>query len=177
MSVERNQPEPGRRLEFRTARLSDLRPYAGNARTHSPEQLERLRDSIARFGFIAPAVALPDGTLVAGHGRTAAASLAGLEEVPVVFLHGYSIDEARAYCLADNRLADLAGWDESALAVELSSLEGDLLSSAGFNADEVEDILSRGSEDEPPPTTGGEEGISSEVCCPRCRHRFDLSEG
>lgn len=177
MKLENSTPPSGRRLEFRVVALSSLKPYAGNARTHSPEQLERLRDSVSRFGFVAPALALPDGTLVAGHGRTAAAALAGLAEVPVVYLHGFTAEEARAYCLADNRLADLAGWDEAALSLELSSLESDLLSSAGFNPDEVEGILNREAEDEPPPSTGGEEGISSEVCCPRCRHRFDLSEG
>lgn len=178
MSDQELEPnESGSRIRFDFRDLSELKPYGGNARVHSPEQLERLRDSIARFGFVSPAIILPDGTLVAGHGRTAAARLAGLERVPVVILEGYTLDEARAYCLADNRLSDLAGWDDALLAAEVASLDDSLLGSAGFNSDEVEQILNPESDEEIPPAGDGEAAPDSTVCCPRCRHRFDLSEG
>jgi hypothetical protein len=163
------------RFEFRS--LDDLKPYPGNARTHSPEQLERLRDSISRFGFVSPAIVLEDGELVAGHGRTTAARLAGLDRVPVVVLTGFSRDEARAYCLADNRLADLAGWDDALLSAEVAALDDSLLGAAGFNSDEVEAILNPESDEDIPPAGDGGEAPDSSVRCPRCNHKFDLSEG
>lgn len=100
--------------------------------------------SIRRFGFNQPILALEDGTIVAGHGRFAAAALIGLESVPVITLSDLNPEEARAYCLADNRLADLADWDEDLLIEELNNLgdtNPELVEAAGWSEAEVAYLL------------------------------------
>mgnify|MGYP003382144986 CR=1 FL=1 len=99
-----------------------LHPYAGNARTHSPKQLRQIADSIRRFGFVNPILVGADGDIIAGHGRLAAAELLGLSEVPVLPITHLSPAEKRAYILADNKLAEKAGWDKEILAIELQAL-------------------------------------------------------
>jgi hypothetical protein len=120
--------------------LAQLSPYARNSRTHSPEQVQALANSIRRFGFNNPVLIDADGTIVAGHGRVLAAALAGLDTVPCIRLAHLSDDERRAYVIADNRLGELSGWDMSTLASEVEELlmDGDLgieLSDIGFDDD------------------------------------------
>ena len=129
------------RIEMRPA--SSLRPYAGNARTHSPKQLGQIADSIRRFGFVNPILVDADGEIIAGHGRLAAAEKLGLSEVPVLLVTHLTPAEKRAYILADNRLAEKAGWDKEILAIELQALidfnfEVDL---TGFELAEIDFIL------------------------------------
>lgn len=131
-------------LLIETKPVSWVRPYAGNAKHHPPEQLERLAASIKRFGFNSPLLVLEDGMLVAGHGRLSAAVMVGLTELPVVVLHGMGLDEARAYALADNRIGELGVWDSDALESELVSLgdsDPSLVADAGFSPAEVADLL------------------------------------
>lgn len=130
-------------LEVVPRPLSWLKPYPANARKHSPDQISRLAESIRYFGFTSPILATADGTIVAGHGRTAAAALAGLTEVPVIVLN-LSPEDARAYCLADNRLADLAEWDEDLLIQEVAALgesDPELLEVAGWSEAEANLLL------------------------------------
>src|SRR6266498_2851513 len=87
-----------------------LRPYGGNARTHSKKQIRQIARSIERFGFINPLVTCRRVAL-AGNGRLAAALLLGLESIPIIAVETLSEAERRAYVLADNRLAENAGWD------------------------------------------------------------------
>ena len=123
-----------------TARLV---PYARNARTHSDAQIAQIAASIAEFGFTNPILAGSDGGIVAGHGRLAAAQKLGIETVPVVVLDHLTPTQRRALVIADNRIAENAGWDEAMLQVELAALQEDSfdLSLTGFDADALADLL------------------------------------
>jgi len=105
-----------------TCAIEDLAPYANNARTHSKKQVRQIADSIRRFGFCNPVLIADDNTIIAGHGRVEAAKLIGMTEVPVRRLSHLSKDEVRAYILADNKLAENAGWDRELLAIEIQGL-------------------------------------------------------
>ena len=120
-----------------------LLPYARNARTHSDEQVAQIAASIAEFGFTNPILAGADGVIVAGHGRLAAAHKLGLELVPVVVLEHLSPTQRRALVIADNRIAENAGWDEAMLRIELVTLQDDDfdVSLTGFDADALADLL------------------------------------
>jgi len=114
-----------------------------NARTHSPKQLRQIAASIKRFGFTVPVLVNVQNEILAGHGRVEAAKLLGLTEVPVLRLDHLSPVEQRAYVLADNRLAELAGWDRETLALELQSLiELDFaVELTGFEVGEIDLML------------------------------------
>lgn len=120
-----------------------LIPYARNARTHSPEQVAQIAASIVEFGFNAPILVDSRSGIVAGHGRLLAAHKLSLPEVPVVVLDHLTETQRRAYVIADNRLAESAGWDEEMLRVELEALqdEGFDLEVVGFSDEELEDLL------------------------------------
>ena len=120
-----------------------LVPYARNARTHSDSQVAQIAASIAEFGFTNPILAGSDGVIVAGHGRLAAAQKLGIAIVPVVILDHLTPTQRRALVIADNRIAENAGWDEAMLQVELADLQGgDFdLSLTGFDADALADLL------------------------------------
>jgi DNA modification methylase len=102
--------------------LTELRPYAANARTHSSKQIKQIAASIERFGFTNPILISDEREIIAGHGRAAAAKLLGLTSVPTITLSHLTVDERRAYVLADNKLALSAGWDREILAIELQAL-------------------------------------------------------
>lgn len=120
-----------------------LLPYARNARTHSEAQVAQIAASIAEFGFTNPILAGGDGVIVAGHGRLAAAQKLGLGTVPVVVLDHLSPTQRRALVIADNRIAENAGWDDAMLRVELEALqlEGFDLDLTGFDADALAELL------------------------------------
>lgn len=102
--------------------IGALRPYARNARTHSKGQIKQIAKSIERFDFCNPVLIDDHDEIIAGHGRVEAAKLLGMKEVPTVRLSHLSESEKRAYVLADNRLAEKAGWDRQILAIELQGL-------------------------------------------------------
>ena len=120
-----------------------LVPYARNARTHSDAQVAQIAASIAEFGFTNPILAGSDGVIVAGHGRLAAAQKLGLEAVPVVVLDHLSPTQRRALVIADNRIAENAGWDDAMLRVELAALADDAFDVAltGFDADALAELI------------------------------------
>ena len=148
-----------------------LIPYLRNARTHSQEQVEQIAASIREFGFTNPILIGDDDGIVAGHGRLMAAKLLGLKEVPVIVLAHLNEVQRRALVLADNRIAESAGWDEQKVAEELAALrELDFdLDVIGFSEDEVADLFN-GLEDgtlsvdgssvlaRPAPSGGAEQG-------------------
>jgi DNA modification methylase len=101
---------------------ADLIVNARNARTHSARQVEQIAASILKFGFIIPIVVNDKGVVLAGHGRLRAAQRLGLEDVPIIVVKHLTEELQRAFMLADNRLAELAGWDEELLRVELQEL-------------------------------------------------------
>lgn len=123
--------------------LDALVPYARNSRTHSPEQIAQVADSIREFGFTNPVLIDGQGGIIAGHGRVMAARQIGLAEVPCIRLPHLTDAQKRAYVIADNKLALNAGWDDELLALELRELDGlgfDL-HLTGFNDDEISKLL------------------------------------
>ena len=130
--------------EMQLIPLGKLVPYVNNARTHSPEQLTKLRSSLREFGFINPVIIDRDFNVIAGHGRIAAAKEEGITEVPCVFVDYLTEAQKKAYILADNRMALDAGWDEELLRIEIESLQGaDFdVSLTGFGEDEIADLFS-----------------------------------
>jgi len=131
-----------------------LRPSANNARTHSKKQLKQIARSIERFGFVNPVLISDDFEVIAGHGRVEAAKTLGLREVPTVRLSDLSPADRRAYVIADNRLAELAGWDHELLAAELQGLldlQFDDVELTGFSLGEVDQILDGAAKQAPEP--------------------------
>ncbi len=130
---------------------SSLKPYPRNARTHSPKQIQQLAASIREFGFTVPVLIDADGMILAGHARIEAAKLLDLKQVPTICIDHLSEAQKRAYILADNRLAELAGWDNELLAVELQFLsEIDVefdVEITGFETADI-DIIVQGAEAE-----------------------------
>lgn len=128
-------------IEMRS--VEALIPYRGNARSHSRAQIKQIADSINAFGFVNPILVDADGQVIAGHGRLAAAKHLGLTEVPVLAVTHLTPAEKRAYILADNRIAEKAGWDRDILAIELAALvEFDFdVELTGFAIAEIDVIL------------------------------------
>jgi DNA modification methylase len=102
--------------------LERLAPFARNARTHSPAQIDQIAASMREWGWTNPVLVDEEGTIIAGHGRVAAARKLGLPEAPVMIASGWSEAKKRAYVIADNQLALNAGWDDDLLAAELTEL-------------------------------------------------------
>ena len=129
------------KIEYR--KVSDLLPYARNARTHSDSQVAQLAASIKEFGFNNPVAIDADGMILCGHGRVMAAQRLGMDQVPTVCLAHLTDIQKKAYILADNKLALNAGWDNDMLKVELEELkDSDFdLNLTGFSDDELKDIL------------------------------------
>jgi DNA modification methylase len=132
-------------LSIETLSLSGLKPWPRNARTHSKKQVWQIADSNAQFGFTNPVLVDRNNTILAGHGRVAAAKLLELTEVPCVRLEHMTEAQKRAYVLADNKLALNAGWDEEFLAEELQAILGEDagfdISITGFSFAEVDSLI------------------------------------
>jgi DNA modification methylase len=130
-------------MKIDTTPVRELRPYPNNARTHSKRQIRQIANSIQKFGFCNPVLIDDAKQIIAGHGRVAAAKLLGIDAVPTCRLSHLSEAEKRAYILADNRLAEKAGWDKGLLAIELQGLI-DLdfeIELTGFEMPEIDLIL------------------------------------
>ena len=129
--------------EMKLVPVDRLIPYVNNARTHSKEQIAKLRASIREFGFVNPVIIDRDFSVIAGHGRIAAAREENIAEVPCVFVDHLTEAQKKAYILADNRMALDAGWDEDILRVELESLEemGYDLGLTGFDEKELASLF------------------------------------
>lgn len=130
-------------IEYRA--ISSLSPNERNARTHTRKQIRQIADSIKTFGFVNPILIDANGNIIAGHGRLAAAKLLGLTSVPTIAVERMTEAQRRAYAIADNRLAELAGWDNELLKVELGELSfafPDLdLTITGFETAELDAII------------------------------------
>lgn len=128
--------------------VSKLVPYVNNARTHSPEQVMKLRSSLREFGFINPIIIDRDYGIIAGHGRLLAAKEEGITEVPCVFVDYLTEAQKKAYILVDNRMVMDAGWDEELLRVEIEALQGEAfdVSLTGFDEMELADLFKDGSD-------------------------------
>lgn len=133
-------------LTVELALVEGLEPHARNARTHDKKQIAQIVSSYRQFGVVSPILVAEDGTIIAGHGRVLAAKELGLQEIPAIRLSHLTDDERRAFVIADNRLAEMAGWDKDLLALELQSLSDlDLdfdLEITGFDGAELDRLLS-----------------------------------
>jgi len=125
-----------------------LIPYVNNARTHSAEQINKLRSSLREFGFINPVIIDRGFNVIAGHGRIEAAKAEGIPEVPCVFADYLTDAQKKAYILADNRMAMDAGWDEELLRVEIEALQAESfdVGLTGFDESEIADLFETDSE-------------------------------
>jgi len=159
--------------------VSDLIPYARNARTHSQQQVAQIAGSIQEFGFNNPVLVDAHNSIIAGHGRVMAAGRLKLETVPCIRLTHLSDAQRRAYILADNRIALNSGWDTEMLANELSDLHADDLDLGllGFDPEELEKLLHMEAGPQEPPESSAEEinpdEFAMECKCPRCHFEFN----
>lgn len=130
--------------------IDKLIPYVNNARTHSAEQVNKLRSSLREFGFVNPVIVDKDYGIIAGHGRVLAAKEEGIDEVPCVLVDYLTEAQKKAYIIADNRFAQDAGWDEELLRIEIESLQGEDfdISLTGFETDEIADLFKEGNDKE-----------------------------
>jgi len=144
-------------IEYRT--IEALIPYARNSRTHSDAQVAQIAASIREFGWTNPVLVDGENGIIAGHGRVLAARKLGFEQVPVIELAHLSESQKRAYVLADNKLAENAGWDDELLRIELEALQaaGFDLSLTGFADDELAALMAE---------LAGNEGLTDDDAVP-----------
>lgn len=138
--------------------IDSLRPRPNNPRTHSAEQVEQIARSMREWGWTNPVLIEEDGTIIAGHGRVLGGKSNGYTDVPCLIAHGWSPEQIRAYVIADNKLAENAGWDEKLLRLELEDLKAadyqlDLI---GFAEGELQKLLA---DPEPPPDNDGRDNV------------------
>ena len=166
--------------DYKTVLTASLVPYARNARTHSPAQVDKIAASIREFGFLNPIITDGQNGIIAGHGRVMAAQKLGLDTLPTIDAAHLSEAQRRAYVLADNRTALDAGWDNDLLRIELQDLDatGFDLALTGFDIGEVAAIMA---EPDFAPGTEDDQGRLDElapkiVTCPHCNAEWDLRE-
>jgi len=132
----------GSELKITYRPIGELKSNPRNSRTHSKRQVRQIAESVKAFGFTNPVLLDETDTIIAGHGRVAAAKQLGLQMVPTIQIEGLSDDQLRAYVIADNRVAEKAGWDEEILAIELQHLltvEADFeITTTGFEIAEID---------------------------------------
>jgi hypothetical protein len=162
--------------------LDWFKPHPRNARTHSKKQIRKLAHSQREFGFVGHIVAKSDGTMIAGHGRHEAARFndtncePGFKELPTIIIDGWSEQKVRAFILADNRIAEDAGWDDELLKIELSELSASDFDVAltGFDEKEIGRLIA--DEIDGANFGVGEDDTDQVVCtCPGCGHEFKAS--
>src|SRR5438270_10632796 len=119
---DRDGPRRKQRLDIVYRYIGEIKPDPANARQHSEKQLLKLANSIGTFGFNVPVLVDAELNVIAGHGRLAACSKLGIAEVPTVCLDHLSPAQRRAFMIADNRLTELAEWDDRLLAQQLKDL-------------------------------------------------------
>ena len=163
-------------VEYRSP--DDLTPYARNARTHSAEQVAQIAGSIREFGFTNPILTDENGTIIAGHGRLAAAQKLGLEKVPCITIAGLTDTQRRALILADNRIAETAGWDAEMLRVELEELAeaGADIDLIGFDEESLDELIGglgeRDHGEAPADFPTVDESVETQFCCPSCGYKW-----
>lgn len=160
--------------------VADLVAYARNSRTHGPEQVAKLAQSIRTFGFTNPVLIREDRTIIAGHGRVLAAQTIGRKRVPTITCTGWTDAQVRAYVIADNKLALDAGWDEEILKLELGELANQIdLDLTGFSEADLDQLFGKVADDAEPPATGPQlTGLSYSVVvrCDSETHQSELLE-
>ena len=164
-------------MDIRQEKLTDLIPYVNNARTHSEEQITQIASSIKEFGFTNPVLIDKDNGIIAGHGRVSAALHLGMESVPTICLESLTKPQIKAYILADNRLAENAGWDMDLVSIELKELQ-DLdidIDLTGFTEDDIFDHFNVSVSDID--EQGQLDVIDLKiVTCPNCNNKFNAKD-
>jgi ParB-like chromosome segregation protein Spo0J len=167
-------------MKIEQLKLTELIPYANNAKLHDDAQVASIAGSIKQFGFNNPVLIDKDGGIIAGHGRVLAARKLELDKVPCIRLGHLTENQKRAYIIADNRLAETGGgWDRDMLKIELEDIDFgefdnftmDDLGDLGINFDD-----DGGGEGETPDSSSGEVDVDSfdmECRCPKCGFEFD----
>lgn len=140
------------KIDYPFIDINELKPYENNARLHPQEQINKIVNSIKEFGFITPVIIDENNTILVGHGRTQAAKAAGLTKIPYRRITNLTDEQKRAYILADNKLSDIAEWDEELLQMELESISLDMTAFGfdDFTIDIDEDTEAEVVEDEIP---------------------------
>lgn len=165
-------------METQTASTASLIPYERNNRQHSQQQVDRIANSIAEFGFNQPIVVDENNIVLVGHGRLDAAKKLGLAEVPIVRKAGLTETQKKAYRILDNKLQNDSTWDQANLELEFNLLEEEAFNFADWG---LEDLLPRSN-----PSDGAgnnkKTGTTKEInpdefimgcICPRCHFEFD----
>lgn len=159
-------------MKIVNVKVGELKPYKLNAKNHPQTQIAGIAESIRRFGFTQPVVIDKANEIIIGHGRVAAAELAGLKVVPCIRREDLSKEEIRALRLIDNRIAE-TGWDQEMLKVEFSNFEFDM---TPFNVDFSFDIAATPGDGDAPPDSNDviDEKELGETTheCPKCRFRW-----
>lgn len=153
--------------------IETLTAATRNPRTHSEEQIARLAESIRRYGWTNPILIDDENGVIAGHGRLLAAQKLGLKTVPCIELSGLDEQKRREYLLADNRLAENAGWDLSLLKIELEELKelGADLNMIGFGAEDWQRLF--GADAQPPEDFDEyDENLDTTYHCPKCGYKW-----
>lgn len=165
-------------MKVATVAIDSVSPDPANLRRHNARNIEAIKASMRRFGQQTPIVIDSRGMILAGHGRYAAAKALGWDKIKVV-RSDLTGTEATAYGIADNRTAELAEWDDLALAETLRALQSEDfdLEATGFTDEEVGAILQKlGSDildgDSPEEFEKYDEDIETEYCCPKCNYRW-----
>jgi len=165
-------------LEVIYVATTDLIPYANNPRTHSDQQVAQVAASIQEFGFNNPILIDEHNSIIAGHGRLAAAQKLNMNTVPTILLEGLSEAQRKAYVIADNKLTENGGWDYDILAVEIDRLkELDVnIDLTGFGVEELQ-VITQDVDFEP--AGEDEQGKLDEldpkwIDCPHCGKEFDM---
>ena len=165
-------------LEVTYVATTDLIPYANNPRTHSDQQVAQVAASIQEFGFNNPILIDEHNSIIAGHGRLAAAQKLDMNTVPTILLEGLSEAQRKAYVIADNKLTENGGWDYDILAVEIDRLkELDVnIDLTGFGVEELQ-VITQDVDFEP--AGEDEQGKLDEldpkwIDCPHCGKEFDM---
>lgn len=148
-----------RLVKIEMIKVAALVPYARNARTHPEWQITQIANSISEFGFCNPVLIADDNSIIAGHGRCLAAQRLELDEVPCIRLDHLDDVQRRALILADNKIADNAGWDEDLLREELEALQNDAfdLDLIGFSDEELGELLNFAPDETAAPAVPGDE--------------------
>lgn len=163
--------------KIKKVKIKDLKPYENNAKIHSDYQIGLLVKSIEEFGFINPVLIDEDNNVLAGHGRIEAAKQLKIKELPAIVIEGMTETEKQAYIIADNRLSELAMWDNRIIAQELKDLkESDFDTDVtGFSAEDID--FSFLDDTEEPEDTEDDGGKEEHICeCPRCKCIFSRYE-
>ena len=156
-------------MEITNKRIADIIPYAANAKKHDKRQINNVAESIKQYGFVQPIVIDRDGVIVIGHCRALAAKKLGMQEVPCVCVDDLTPEQIRAFRLADNKTAELAGWDFTKLEEELLEISNQFDMSA-FGFDETEDIDIDGFFED----AEQKEKEPKTVTCPHCGEVFEI---